>query len=73
MKRKDAKDEVQRRTYTVPEAAAVAGWGIMAVYRGVKAGTVPHIRSGRRICIPKFAWHAYIDSAGGQFQGQNAA
>ncbi|HYI92079.1 MAG TPA: excisionase family DNA-binding protein [Bryobacteraceae bacterium] len=60
---------IERRTYSVPEASAVSGLGITAIYRGVKDGRIPHIRAGRRICIPRFAFHQWIDTAGGQVFG----
>jgi excisionase family DNA binding protein len=66
--------EQERRTYSVPEAAAVSGLGVMAVYRAVKDGSIPHIRSGRRIIIPRAIFHQWIDTAGGQVEGgQHAA
>jgi excisionase family DNA binding protein len=64
----------ERRTYTVTEAAAVAGVGTMVIYRGVKAGTIPHLKAGRVIRIPIHAFHQWVDTAGGQLKGgSNAA
>ena len=59
-------DQTARRTYSVPEVAAVAGVGVMAIYRGVKAGEIPHLRAGRVIRIPIHAFNQWVDSAGGQ-------
>lgn len=61
--------QVERRSYSVTEAAAVAGVGTMAIYRGVRDGAIPHIRAGRKIVIPRHAFHQWIDTAGGQFSG----
>ena len=63
----------QRRTYSVPEAAAVAGLGVMAIYRGVKQGKIPHLKSGRVIRIPIHAFNQWVDSAGGQLAGGSHA
>ena len=60
------KENKQAATYKVPEAAAVAGVGDMAIRNGIKAGTIPHIKFGRNILIPKAAFHRFLDSCGGQ-------
>ena len=57
-------DRAERAVYRVPEAARVAGVGQSAIRIGVKAGTVPHIRFGRNILIPKVAFHRWLDSCG---------
>jgi excisionase family DNA binding protein len=54
----------QRQTYKVPEAAKVAGVGECAIRKGVAAGTIPHIRFGRNILIPKTAFLRWLDSCG---------
>lgn len=60
----------KRRTYSVPEAAAVSGLGVMAIYRGVRAGKIPHLPTGTRVIrIPIHAFHEWIDTAGGQIEG----
>jgi excisionase family DNA binding protein len=51
-------------TYRVPEAARVAGVGNAAIRKGVHNGTVPHIRFGRNILIPRAAFHRWLDSCG---------
>lgn len=70
----NAQVDTQRRTYSVPEAAAVAGVGVMAIYRGVKSGRIPCLKAGRVIRIPIHAFHAWVDTAGGQLKqgGTNA-
>ena len=55
----------QTATYKVPQAARVAGVGSAAIRRGVAEGTIPHIRFGRNILIPKSAFHRWLDSCGG--------
>jgi excisionase family DNA binding protein len=54
-----------RATYKVRDAAKVAGVGECAIRKGVAAGTIPHIRFGRNILIPKTAFLRYLDSCGG--------
>jgi excisionase family DNA binding protein len=44
-----------RRTYTVREAAQALGIGRDSVYAAVQAETLPAIRVGRRIVIPREA------------------
>lgn len=50
--------------YKVPEAARIARVGTAAIRKGVHAGTIPHLRFGRNILIPKSAFHRWIDSCG---------
>jgi excisionase family DNA binding protein len=53
-----------RATYKVTEAAKVAGTGERAIRNGIASGVVPHIWLGRRLLIPKNAFHRWLDSAG---------
>ena len=48
-------EPLDRRTFTVREAAQVLGIGRDATYAAVQAGTIPSIRVGRRIVIPREA------------------
>ena len=57
----------ERKSYTVKEAAKIAGFGVVAMYKGIREGTVPHIRMGRRIMIPRTALDRWLDTAGGAF------
>jgi excisionase family DNA binding protein len=50
--------------YTVPEAAPIARCGPRALYKLIEAGTLPHIKLGRKIIIPRVAFHRWLDSAG---------
>lgn len=52
-------------TYKVPEAARIARVGTAAIRRGVHEGTIPHLKFGRNILIPKSAFHRWLDSGGG--------
>jgi excisionase family DNA binding protein len=53
-------------TYKIAEAARVARVGATAIRKGIAAGSIPHIRFGRNILIPKTAFHRFLDSCGGQ-------
>ena len=50
-----------RRTFTVREAAQVLGIGRDATYAAVQAGTIPSIRVGRRVVIPREAIGRILD------------
>jgi len=57
-----------RLTYTVPEAAAILGISRGLAYEMVHAGTLPALRLGSRILIPRAALEATVNSpvSGGQ-------
>ena len=48
-------EPLERRTFTVREAAKVLGIGRDATYLAVQTGTIPSIRVGRRVVIPREA------------------
>jgi excisionase family DNA binding protein len=54
----------ERVSLTVREAARISGFGIQAMYRGVRDGIVPHIKLGRRIVIPRAALNRWLETAG---------
>ena len=62
----------ERATYKVREAARVAGVGSRSIYKGIAAGTIPHIRFGRNILIPKHAFHQWLDACGDSITGQGS-
>lgn len=45
-------DQIQRHTYTVPEAAEVLGISRNSAYEAVRTGQIPSVRFGRRIVVP---------------------
>ena len=51
-------------TFKVPEAASYARVGQAAIYNGIHAGTIPHIKFGRNILIPKAAFIRWLESCG---------
>ncbi|MEA5453592.1 helix-turn-helix domain-containing protein [Sinomonas sp. JGH33] len=53
--------ENDRRPLRVEEAATLAGIGRGAMYTAVKDGTVPSLRIGRRVLIPRKAFFEWLD------------
>lgn len=51
-----------RATYTVAEAARVAGIGRNSMYALVHLGQVPHRMVGRRILIPRERFHEWLNA-----------
>ncbi|MDA0221347.1 MAG: helix-turn-helix domain-containing protein [Proteobacteria bacterium] len=49
---------------TVDEAAVILGIGRNAAYEGVRAGTIPSIRIGKRILIPNVALDQLLANGG---------
>ena len=46
---------MEKRTYTVPEAARILGIGRNAGYEAVRTHQIPSIRIGKRILVPAAA------------------
>jgi excisionase family DNA binding protein len=53
---------MERRTYTVTEAATVLGISRTSAYELVRAGTLPSLRLGRRIVIIRRALEELLDA-----------
>ncbi len=53
-------------TLSVPEAAKVLGCGRIAAYKMAKAGTLPVLRIGRSIRVPRAALDELLRNANGQ-------
>jgi excisionase family DNA binding protein len=47
----------ERLVYSVPEAGRLLGLGRNAAYAAAKRGDIPTIRIGRRLVVPKAAFH----------------
>jgi excisionase family DNA binding protein len=54
---------MERRTYTVTEAAAVLGISRTSAYERVRAGELPALRLGRRIVITRTVVDAMLTGA----------
>jgi excisionase family DNA binding protein len=46
---------VERLTVSVPEAARLLGVSRMTAYSAVREGTIPSLRIGRRVLVPRAA------------------
>ena len=64
VEQRDATHEAARATLTVEEAARLLGVGRNQGYEAVRAGTIPSLRIGRRLLVPKAALDRLL--AGGE-------
>ncbi len=60
-------------TMTVPEAGAEMGISRNLAYQLARDGTMPSIRLGRRIVVPRVAFERWLSAAGAKHSGQPAA
>jgi excisionase family DNA binding protein len=61
---------MDRLTVTVTEAAQLLGVSRMTAYSAVRDGTIPSVRLGRRVLVPKVALERLL--AGAEFHGERA-
>jgi excisionase family DNA binding protein len=54
-------DNSGRRTLTVEEAGRALGLSRASAYAHVRAGTIPVVRLGRRLLVPKAALERLLD------------
>jgi excisionase family DNA binding protein len=64
MPRGRIKKSSERATLKVPEAAKILGCGHQSVRELIAKGTIPHLRFGRNIVIPKHSFLQWLESAG---------
>jgi excisionase family DNA binding protein len=50
-------EAAERLVYTVPEAGRLLGLSRNGAYEAAKRGDIPTIRVGRRLVVPKAAFH----------------
>jgi excisionase family DNA binding protein len=50
-------------TIKIPEAARIAGCGQRAIRNEIEKGSMPHLRWGRNIVLPRAAFLRWIDAA----------
>jgi len=58
------KNDHLRSTWTIKEAAQVAGCGERAIRQGVESGEIPHLKLGGKILLPRVAFQRWVDNAG---------
>ena len=61
---------MERRTYTVTEAATVLGISRTSAYERVRAGELPALRLGRRIVITRAVVDAMLGGAPTRSEGR---
>ncbi len=59
------KDETQRLTYDILEAARVLGISRNLAYEMAKTGALPVIKCGKRLLVPKKALERMLEAAQG--------
>ena len=59
-------DTDQRLTYTVPEAARILGISRGAAYAAAAEGTIPTLRIGRRLLVPRVALERLLEASPAQ-------
>ena len=52
----------ERKTYTVAEVAKLLGVNHKGVYAAIAENRFPHIKLGRRILVPRAAFHRWLES-----------
>ena len=57
------KPEIEKAVYNVYEVAALLGINLPKAYEIVRQESFPSIRIGRRIVVPKEAFHRWLESA----------
>jgi excisionase family DNA binding protein len=60
------KKQSNATVYAVDELARELGVSRNAIYSGLRAGTIPSIRLGRRFILPRAAIALWLQSAGGR-------
>jgi excisionase family DNA binding protein len=62
----------EKLTLTVPEAARLIGISRMTAYVAVREGTIPSIRIGRRVLVPRAALDRLLAAASAVRDGPSA-
>jgi excisionase family DNA binding protein len=62
----------EKLTLTVPEAARLIGISRMTAYVAVREGTIPSIRIGRRVLVPRAALDRLLAAASAGRDGPSA-
>ncbi|BAS10407.1 DNA binding domain protein, excisionase family [Arthrobacter sp. Hiyo4] len=53
--------ETERKTCTVEETARILGIGRSQAYAGIREGSIPSLRVGRRILVPLGRLHEMLE------------
>lgn len=67
------KPEIEKAVYNIYEVAALMGINLPKAYEIARQGNFPSIRIGRRIVVPKAAFHRWLEQAALDKQSHNIA
>jgi excisionase family DNA binding protein len=56
-------------TFKVPQMAGILNCGEDSVRKLIAKGTIPHLRFGRNIVVPKHAFFQWLESVGAKENG----
>jgi excisionase family DNA binding protein len=71
-RKRRAKSQSNRATFTPGELTRILGLSRTGVYAALRDGTIPNVRIGRRFVVPKAAvesWFAKIGQQGAKTEG----
>ena len=68
-----SKQEIERAVYTVREISIMLNRNLPATYELMKRKDFPSIRLGRRIVVPKAAFHRWLEQAALERQSYDTA
>jgi excisionase family DNA binding protein len=60
--RNKEQEQMERLTVTVSEAAKILGVSRMTAYTAVREGTIPSLKIGRRVLVPRAALERLLDA-----------
>ena len=61
---------MEKRTYSIPEAAKALGVGRSAAYEAARTGQIPTIRIGKRILVPVAALERLLADSGNDVKSE---
>jgi excisionase family DNA binding protein len=61
---RNEKLRMQKLTLSVPEAARLLGVSRMTAYTAIRDGTIPSLKLGRRVLVPRAALERLLDPIG---------
>jgi hypothetical protein len=62
--RPSRKPDLEAAVYNVPEIASLLDINLISAYELVKSEGFPSIRIGKRLIVPKLAFHRWLDRQG---------
>ncbi|MFC2052548.1 helix-turn-helix domain-containing protein [Chloroflexota bacterium] len=53
---------MEKQTYTIRECAKILGVGVSVMYESAGQGKLPVLKFGRRLVVPKYAFHKMLQA-----------